>query len=243
MKHFLSLCVIACLLCVSTVKAQQPAGQPVPQKAVGHNLKPVFNRSVGLSLGTQGLGFEAQHPLPYAFNLRLGASILPDFKASGVYTLNSYKTNIKASTSSFWNAHLMMDFQPFNSTKSAFRKLVLTTGAAYFPKAKGTAVVKFGQDYKYGDMTFTGDEVGQITTVSSWAGFAPYMGLGINNLVSKNKYNMNLALGTYYMEAPQVTITGTNMLSGNSSNSASLQKNMEDYRWLPVLQLNFNYNL
>ena len=240
MKRSFKLIALACCILWSVrAGAQGFAGSDSTTK----QQKPVFHRAIGVNLGSQGLGLEVQHPLPFHMNLRLGASILPDVKTSGVYTLSSFNTRVDAGSSSFWNAHMLMDVQPFYNAKNFFRKVVLSTGAAYFPKAKASALVQFDQNYQYGDMTFSPEEVGQLNTVSSWAGFAAYGGVGINNLVSANRFNLGLNLGTYYTEAPEVRITGTNMLEGNSANSKQLQKNMSEYRWLPVLQFNFNYSL
>ena len=237
---FKSIALICGLIWSASAGAQDFADGDTTSRA---NLQPVFKRSAGLHVGSQGIGLEVQHPLPYHLNVRAGVSTLPNLKATGVYSLSGYNTKVGANTASFWNAHLLLDVQPFNQKENFLHRLIVTAGAGYFPKAKATAVVMLDENYKYGDITFSPEEVGQLTTVSNWSGVAPYLGVGINNLVASNRFNMNLNLGTYYMTAPEVSISGTNMLEGNSENSAKMTENMKNYRWLPVLQLNFNYNL
>ena len=237
---FKSLALVCGLLWSASAGAQDLADGDTTSVA---NLQPVFKRSAGLHVGSQGIGLEVQHPLPYNLNVRAGVSSIPNLKASGVYTLSGYNTKVGVNTASFWNAHLLLDAQPFSKKENFLHKLIVTAGAGYFPKAKATALVMLDENYQYGDITFSPEEVGKLTTETSWAGVAPYLGVGINNLVSSNRFNMNLNLGTYFLTAPDVTITGTNMLAGNSANSAKMTENMSNYRWLPVLQLNFNYNL
>ena len=237
---FKSIALICGLLWSASAGAQDLAGGDTTSRP---NLQPVFKRAAGLHVGSQGIGLEFQHPLPYNLNVRAGASIIPNFKTSGVYSLSGYNTQVSGSTASFWNAHLLLDVQPFSKKENFLHKLIVTAGAGYFPEAKATALVMLNDNYQYGDISFTPEEVGKLTTVSNWSGVAPYLGVGINNLVASNRFHMNLNLGTYYMTAPEVNITGTNMLEGNSQNSAKMTENMENYRWLPVLQLNFNYNL
>jgi len=46
---------------------------------------------------------------------------------------------------------------------------------------------------------------------------------------------------SYYLVKPDATIIGTGILSGNSSQTEQFQSNIKNYRWLPIVQLNFNY--
>jgi hypothetical protein len=50
-------------------------------------------------------------------------------------------------------------------------------------------------------------------------------------------------LGFYYLPEPEASFTGEGMLQGNVSQSEQLQKNVADYRILPVIQLNFTFKL
>ena len=64
-----------------------------------------------------------------------------------------------------------------------------------------------------------------------------------NKNIPNKKFNVNFDLGTYYLTKPKTDITGSGLLKGNSSQSGQLQSNLKDYRWLPVVQLNFNFKL
>ena len=56
-------------------------------------------------------------------------------------------------------------------------------------------------------------------------------------------FNMNIDVGTYYLASPGTSFTGTKLLSDNNSQASQFHQNMEGYRWLPVLQLNFNFRI
>jgi len=77
----------------------------------------------------------------------------------------------------------------------------------------------------------------------NWSGVCPYFGLGLVKAFPTKRFNINLDLGTYYLNQPTAAFAGTGIFSGNSSQSAQLQQNVKDYRWLPVVQLNFNFKL
>ncbi len=54
---------------------------------------------------------------------------------------------------------------------------------------------------------------------------------------------MNLDLGTYFLTAAKSTVTGTKMLANNGELEPQFDSNMKDYRFLPVIQLNFNFKI
>ncbi len=77
----------------------------------------------------------------------------------------------------------------------------------------------------------------------SWKGVAPYVGLGFLNAFPKSRFNVNLDLGTYYVGAPKSTVVGTQLLAENYRLEPQLDENMKDYKWLPVMQINFNFKI
>ena len=88
-----------------------------------------------------------------------------------------------------------------------------------------------------------GEEVGDLAIDISWKGVAPYLGIGLLKPFATEKFNVNLDLGTYYLNEPKSKITGTKLLADNYQLEPQLDKNMSTYRFLPVLQVNFNINI
>jgi hypothetical protein len=199
-----------------------------------------FSKSIGLHAGTQGLGIQGQYPLLGRLGVRAGVSLMP-YNGRGVYSIGSRSSNVYMSTS-FLNTHALLDFRLFPAAKSVLNKFIFTGGAGYFYNATGRAKMTMNEGYRYGDIEFTGAELGEVRAKINWKGIAPYAGLGINNIRIDDKTDFSFQLGSYYMSRPDVNVSGTNMLAGNSANEEPLRRNLKNYRWLPVLQFNFNYD-
>lgn len=193
--------------------------------------------SVQLHAGTQGIGGDFRYGLTDKISGRIGGSIIP-VKANNVFTLSSFqsRTNVKAN---FANIHLMADYAPFEN----MQWLKLVVGGAYLFNATGGITLLPSGNYNVGNYKITNSEVGTLQVDVNWKGPAPYLGLNLLNAFPQNKFNINLDLGTYYLKQPQSKIVGTNMLSDNYLLEPRLNSNLRNYRWLPVLQMNFNYKL
>lgn len=190
--------------------------------------------SIQLNLGTQGIGAEFIYGLSSKFAIRAGGNIIP-LKANDVFKFDDFKSKTKASAD-FYNVHALADFSPF----TGFR---LVGGVAYFFKAEGNINIRPADDYTYGDITLNEEQIGHVDLNVDWKGVAPYFGIALGRAIPNKKFNVNFDLGTYYLTKPKTDITGSGLLKGNSSQSAQLQSNLKDYRWLPVVQLNFNFKL
>lgn len=197
--------------------------------------------TLSATIATQGVGLDIKYSPKPVFAVRLGASILP-ISGDGVYKVRSEPTDVNFDVD-FANAHLMFDFHPFLSETGLSRKVVVTAGAGYFWKKKGDVVVSYRGTYKYGDILIPSSDLGQLFGSVEWNDVAPYLGFGFENVFPAKKFNIGFAVGTYYLGAPDATLTGTNYLSLNTSNEAQLQKNMSYYRFMPVLQINLNFGL
>jgi len=193
--------------------------------------------SVQLNLGTQGIGAEFNYGLTPKLTLRPGIAIVP-VKLNNVFEFSDFNSTstVKAD---FQNVHLLADYSPFKS-HGAFR---IVFGAAYFMKANGNIRISPADNYTYGDIVLSPQQVGYVDLDMNWKGIAPYFGLGFGKIIPSRSFNINVDLGTYYLTAPQANITGTGLLEGNESQTGQLQTNIKDYRWLPVVQLNFNFKL
>ncbi|MDQ8006051.1 MAG: hypothetical protein REI64_14710 [Pedobacter sp.] len=191
--------------------------------------------AVQLNVGTQGIGAAVNYGVYEKLALRLGVNAIP-IKANDVFKISGFNSTSHVSAD-FYNIHLLADYTPFKQ-QPWFR---LVGGFAYFLKANGNVRIIPSDDYKYGDLTLTEDQIGYVDLNVDWKGLAPYLGLGFLKTFPKRKFNINLDLGTYYLNKPEADIIGTGILTGNSSQTEQFQSNIKNYRWLPILQLNFNY--
>jgi len=227
MYKFLFLASLFTVLVINCVKAQtNPSDQLI-----------LHQKSVKLNLGSQGIGGEFTYGIDKKVALRLGLNVIP-VNVNDAFDFADFNSTSKASAK-FTNIHLLADYTPFKSA-SAFR---LVGGVAYFVRARGTMQVQPSDNYSYGDIVLTPDQVGYLNLDVDWKGIAPYAGIGLFKVIPKRRFNVNVDLGTYYLKQPDVKIVGTGILKGNNKQEGQLHENVKDYRWLPVIQLNFSYKL
>jgi hypothetical protein len=141
------------------------------------------------------------------------------------------------------NFHGIADVQLFPKSKSLFRKMIFSAGGGYFYRTQSDFQLQPTEDFHYNEIVFKESEIGMLKVNVNWEGFAPYAGFGFNNIKLSNFLNMNVAIGTYQLQSPAVMLSGTKMISSKPADEAQLEQNLRSYRWLPVLQLGFNYNL
>jgi hypothetical protein len=193
--------------------------------------------SLQIEAGTQGLGADMRFGVLPRLSIRTGMSFIP-VKQNDVLTLPGFQSTNSASVN-FYNAHLLADFVPFKG----MRGLRVVGGAAYLYKAEGNLTVIPTGSYTYGNTTVTGADIGNLNMQVSWKGVAPYLGLGLFKSFPNHLFNFNLDLGTYYLNQPSTHIIGSGLLVDNNSLEPQFNQNLKEYRWLPVLQLNFNFKL
>ncbi len=191
--------------------------------------------AIQLNVGTQGVGLAFNYEVVKTLAVRVGVNAIP-VKANDVFKISGFNSTSHVSAD-FYNAHLLADFTPFQQLSW----LRVVGGAAYFFKARGNVRIIPSDDYKYGDLTLTEDQIGYVDLNVDWKGVAPYLGIGLLRSFPKKKFNVNIDLGTYYLHKPDAQIVGTGILTGNSSQTDQFKSNIKDYRWLPILQFNFNY--
>ena len=197
-------------------------------------------KTISASLGTQGAGLEFKYAPAADYGLHAGFSILP-FKTGFAYTAQSTPSDVDLKVD-FQNAHLIFDWHPFVSSKG-FSSFLLSGGAGYFWKNTGTAVITTRETYKYGDIIITPESAGQLIGKVSWTRISPYFGIGFENPRPSKRFNLGFAAGVYYLGKPKTTLTGTKLISVDDKNNEQFSRNLDSYRFLPVLQLNLNYSL
>jgi hypothetical protein len=218
------------------VWAQQ---KPISPKLAARSSESSYQKPLSLQIegGTQGIGADLRYGVFKRLSLRAGASFIPVTK-DNVLTLPGFQSTNSA-TVNFYNVHLLADVVPFKG----MRGLRIVGGAAYLYKAEGTLNVVPTGTYNYGSTTVTAADIGNLNMNVSWQGVAPYIGLGLFKSFPNHFFNINLDLGTYYLTQPSTHIIGTGLLTDNSTLEPQFNENLKDYRWLPVLQLNFNFRL
>lgn len=194
-------------------------------------------QSVQLQVGTSGAGIDFKYRLRPWLASRAGFTGALLSKAN-ILSSADFKSQSQLSAR-FSNVHLLADITPTRKLKA----LRLVTGAAYFANARGQITIQPDDTYFYGDIPITPQMLGDVKMDVRWEGLAPYLGMGIVRCFPTHKFNLNLDIGTYYLQSPRSKITGTGLLQGNSSQESKLEYNLRNFRFLPLLQLNFNFKL
>ena len=198
-----------------------------------------FNNAMSFQLeaGTQGVGGDVRYGLLPNLSGRLGASFAP-LNANSSMSISGFNT-MSSESVNFANVHLLADFVPFENAQG----IRLVGGAAYLYHATGHLELSPTGNYTFGNYNLSGADVGILDMNVVWNGIAPYAGIGLFKSFPSNFFNFNLDLGTYYLTAPSTHITGTNLLVDNNQLEPQFNQNLKSYRWLPVLQLNFNFRI
>ncbi|MCD0486878.1 hypothetical protein LPB86_01470 [Pedobacter sp. MC2016-14] len=146
-----------------------------------------FHRSVGLTLGSYGIGVEGSYPVGQTFNLRAGATVFPPIKLGkpgGSANSPKYEFNRAGVT-------FMVDWQPLYGRESEFAsKWFVTVGAGYFFKNELS-------NYK---KAFRNGEVPQYVIYFNQA---PYLGTGLANLVLGERLGLSLNAGYYFAHSKE----------------------------------------
>ncbi len=202
-------------------------------------MMPHYKVPIALSVfvGTQSIGGDVKVGISKMLAIRAGAAFLPQQTGKNLIEITDFKSDNTMLLEST-NVHLFIDFKPFKS--SEFR---LVGGLAYFATATASFEVQPTDNFKFGDIVYTPEDIGKLKAALSWQGVAPYVGISLFRGFPKKVFNITLDLGTYYLKAPDAHFTGTGSLANNSQNDKPLTENVSCYRWLPLLQLNFNFKL
>jgi len=218
------------------VKFLKPAKQK--QKATKYTYAADFVSPVSVQIltGSQGIGADVKYGFLPKLSGRLGFGIIP-VDASRGFGFSSFPVEGQLSTR-FSNLHLLADYAPFNT--QGFR---IVGGAAYLIHGNANVIITPSSGYTVGSQSLTQDQIGAITAQATWKGVAPYLGFALFKSFPARLFNMNLDLGTYYLSRPGTSFTGTKLLSDNDMNARQFNQNMQGYRWLPVIQLNFNFRI
>ncbi|WP_285009743.1 hypothetical protein [Pedobacter faecalis] len=229
MKRRLLSFLVLCMSVVAVWAQDAPADSAKSASGFKFSLE---NAAVQAHAGTQGFGVAARYAFLPNLSARLGASFGSVKIEKGISFDNLSSDNtLKAEAS---NMHLWAEFSPISWLR-------INAGAGYFFKAEATMETIPNESVTQDGITLEPEEIGKLTTTATYKEFAPYFGLGFGRGIPQGRFNVNVDLGTYYLSAPSVTMVGTEYLADNGHNGPILERNMKDYRWLPVLQLNLTF--
>jgi len=232
MKNFIST-LLTMLFCVVAYAQQGNTESPVTSGNAAQFVSPI---SLQVLVGSQGIGADIKYGFLPKLSGRLGFGIIPvsknkDFHFFGFPVQGQFST-------SFSNVHLLADYSPFNTNS-----IRLVGGASYITQGKATALISPMGGYNIGNQALTKDQIGVLQADVTWKGVAPYLGIALFKGFPGQLLNVNVDVGTYYLSSPGTSFTGTKLLSDNDANSIQFNKNMQGYRWMPVVQLNFNLRI
>jgi hypothetical protein len=192
--------------------------------------------SVQILVGSQGIGADFKYGFLSRLSGRLGFGIIPLNVNRGLQ-FSGFPIDGRFSTS-FSNIHLLADYSPLKTNN-----IRLVGGASYITQGKARAILTPSGGYKIGSQSLTQDQIGVLQADVNWKGVAPYLGIALFKGFPGQLLNVNVDIGTYYLSSPGTSFTGTQLLVNNDANNIQFNKNMQGYRWMPVVQLNFNLKI
>ncbi len=196
-------------------------------------------KSVGLLIGTAGIGVQGVATLGGNWGLRAGVQVLPSIKLTQQDKIgktdveHTYKINAG-------NLHVLADYYLPVLRSTGFR---LSAGLGLFFAAKADVSSVPVGSYYFGEIQINDERMGTVESKVTRGGLAPYLGTGFSQLIHSGKFGLSLDVGSYYLlSKPNVKMSATGYLTGNERNEAQLEKNLEGYRWAPVVQIGLHYN-
>jgi hypothetical protein len=193
------------------------------------------NFGIGVKVGTLGIGLEGRwDALPF-LDLRLGANSY-ELDADDSYSGIDYVGTLDLETY-YLTANFNFPLSPFRITAGVFsngNELNMTSAVA--------------GDFTIGGDSYTGAEVGTLTTNTSFETAAPYLGIGLDFELF-DKAGLNFDLGVLWQDEPLVTLAASGTLASDPFFQASLAAeqqeltdDLSDFKAYPVISLAFIYN-
>lgn len=185
------------------------------------------------------IGLDVSKPLSNKFYLRLGLNYMD-------FSVRNFETNLNRFE---YYASVDMDVRHSNLEllgelsvwKDWFR---LVGGAALFLSNDFNGKVGLADNFPLNDIELTPEEIGFMTgTLSFRSRVSPYVGIALGNPIPLGKLSLGLDLGVYYKGRPTLDLDATSLLRTNVLNAEVLERNIDVYRWWPVLNLRIAYGI
>ena len=189
---------------------------------------------MGVKAGTLGLGLEASwQPLPY-LELRVGGNAY-EYDDEGSQAGINYKGTLQLD-SYYGTANFHFPISPMRVTVGVF--------------SNGNEMQLLnddGMDKNVGGVVYPGAAVGNLSSTTSFASTAPYLGIGFDFTLG-GKIGMNLDFGVLWQGDPDVTLEASGPIAADPGFQAALEAErqdledeMSDFKAWPVLSLGFVY--
>ena len=193
------------------------------------------NFGIGVKAGTLGLGLEGRWDALPIVDFRLGVNSY-DLDTKETYSGIRYEGSLDLETI-YLTANVNFPLSPFRITAGVFsngNELNLTSAVA--------------GDFTIGRDSYTGAEVGTLSTGTSFDDTAPYLGIGLDFELF-GKAGLNFDLGVLLQGEPTVTLDASGTLANDPLFQQSLAAEQQDltddlsnFKAYPVLSLAFVYN-
>lgn len=186
------------------------------------------------SAGTNGIGGDLTLAISDYLNTRIGYH---GFTYSMDGTLSDSDPEIQYDgTLSISSFSLMVDYYPF-------KKVVGLSVGAFLHSLTLDALAKPTTAYQVDDKTFDVDELGTLSANLKYSGnLMPYAGIVFSNPVARGiPVKLHVQAGMIYSKQPDLQLSGTGMIAPTADNQASLQKGLDEFKFLPIVNIGFSY--
>ncbi len=193
--------------------------------------------AVGASVGTPGLGIEAQAKVNDWLVVR-GAGDFAEFDRDETYGDIAYAGKLKLAT--------LGAFVDVHPARNGF----LLTGGAYFGKRRGELDGQPTTTVRIGGAPYTPAQVGRIDGDIQMADVQPFVGLGYDSTFTRtSRVGLKAILGVAFSNSPEVTLkasggtlsTNPVFLQSVTQEEAEVREDAKGFKYFPVAQIGLTY--
>ena len=192
--------------------------------------------SVGAVLGTGGYGFRYFNKFNDHLALTAGysAATLGTRFSMSINNQDSYiNIDLKSNT-----AFLRIHYSPSENSNMSF-----VGGLNYFFSTRANFQIDLKNKIPYGDLMLDPRVIGNVKSAVLWDGVSPYLGVEWRTYMGEN-WAISFDAGINYMPKPKVEyFEGSDLLKKSFLNLDQFQSNINNYRWLPILEIGIHYKI
>lgn len=194
-----------------------------------------------LKAGTLGAGLDISKGISESVALRLQANAL-DYDRDITDTDVDYNSDLKLRS-----AGLLLDWHPFSGV---FR----VSAGAFWNGNEATATGRpTNGTYVINGQTYTSAQIGSLNGQIDFSEVAPYLGIGFGSAPKAGRgMTFSFDLGVFYQGEPNVGLTAvcgvgvpagtcTQIQNDVAAEQASLQEEVSDYKFYPVVSFGIGY--
>jgi hypothetical protein len=138
------------------------------------------------------------------------------------------------------------DYFPYVSSGAhgnVLRSLKLFGGVLYFSNPEYDFDAGLKETFVVGDYSFASEDVGAVLTKIKTNKIQPYLGIGYDQFYLVKNINFSINAGIMYHGKPEVSMVATKMLKRTAENAGRIEKKIENYQFMPLVQLLIQFNL